>query len=60
MYIKYTRMVPTIRKLEGKVAIVTGGSRGIGEGIVKKFAEEGAYVVINYTSSNKQAEALVE
>ncbi|KAJ2964766.1 hypothetical protein NQZ79_g231 [Umbelopsis isabellina] len=52
-------MSPIARKLEGKVAIVTGGSRGIGEGIVKQFAEEGAYVVVNYTSSNKQAEALV-
>ncbi|KAJ2964763.1 hypothetical protein NQZ79_g232 [Umbelopsis isabellina] len=52
-------MSPIARKLEGKVAIVTGGSRGIGEGIVKQFAEEGAYVVVNYTSSSKQAEALV-
>ncbi|KAG2183128.1 hypothetical protein INT43_006123 [Umbelopsis isabellina] len=52
-------MSPITRKLEGKVAIVTGGSRGIGEGIVKNLAEAGAYVVVNYTSSNTQADALV-
>ncbi|MBI2847889.1 MAG: SDR family NAD(P)-dependent oxidoreductase, partial [Chloroflexi bacterium] len=33
-------------KLEGKVAIVTGGGQGIGEGIVRCLAEEGADVVI--------------
>lgn len=33
-------------KLEGKTAIVTGGASGFGEGIVRRFAEEGAYVVI--------------
>lgn len=50
----------TSRKLEGKVAVVSGGSRGIGQAIVKSFAEHGASVVINYTSSAKQAETLVD
>lgn len=45
--------------LEGKVAIVTGGSRGIGEGIVRKFVAEGAKVVFTYRSSSAKAEAIV-
>lgn len=45
--------------LSGKVAIVTGGAKGIGAAISRKLAELGATVVINYNSSNQQAEALV-
>ncbi|KAH8555078.1 hypothetical protein BGW37DRAFT_125275 [Umbelopsis sp. PMI_123] len=45
--------------LQGKIAIVTGGSRGIGEGIVKEFAKQGATVVVNYTASEDRANALV-
>jgi len=45
--------------LEGKVAIITGGSRGIGAGIVKKFVAEGAKVVFTYRSSSAKAEAIV-
>ena len=41
--------------LEGKVALVTGGSRGIGEAIVRKFAEHGADVAFTYLSSTERA-----
>ena len=49
----------TMKKLDGKVAIVTGASRGIGSGIAKKFAEEGARVTINYNNSEKEANSLL-
>ena len=44
--------------LEGKVALVTGGSRGIGRGIVERFLEEGADVAFTYVSSPEKANAL--
>ena len=40
-------------RLETKVAVVTGGTRGIGEGIVRRFAEEGAKVVFSGRSHEK-------
>ena len=40
--------------LKGKVAIVTGGSRGIGKGIAIELAKAGACVVINYKSNDRQ------
>lgn len=46
-------------KLDGKVAIVTGGSRGIGKGIVYQFVNEGAQVVFSYRSSDEQANSIV-
>src|SRR5262250_1915705 len=47
------------KKLEGKVAVVTGGSKGIGASIAKALAEEGASVVVNYSSSKQEAERVV-
>ena len=47
------------KKLENKVALVTGGSRGIGAAIATRLAEEGADVAITYARSADKAEALV-
>jgi 3-oxoacyl-[acyl-carrier protein] reductase len=44
--------------LANKIALVTGGSRGIGAAIVRRFAEEGAQVAFTYHSSREKAEAL--
>lgn len=46
--------------LENKVAIVTGGSRGIGEAIVLKLADSGAKVAFTYVNSDEKAKALEE
>jgi len=46
--------------LKGQVAVVTGAAKRIGRSIALKFAEAGAHVVVNYDSSQAEAEALVE
>jgi len=47
-------------ELQGKVAIVTGGSRGIGRAIAKSLAGSGAQVVIGYASAHDEARAVAE
>lgn len=49
-----------MNKLIGKVAIITGSSRGIGRAIAIEFAKEGASIVINYSKDEKGAEKTLE
>ncbi|MBL7884966.1 MAG: 3-oxoacyl-[acyl-carrier-protein] reductase [Bacteroidia bacterium] len=49
-----------MKLLEGKVALITGASRGIGRGIALKFAEQGASVAFTYLSSVEKGEALAK
>ena len=49
-----------MKLLEGKTAIITGGSRGIGKGIVEIFAQHGANVAFTYNSSAAPAEQLAQ
>ena len=46
------------RSFTGKVAFVAGGSRGIGEGIVRRFASDGAAVAFTYSNSEEKAKRL--
>ncbi|MGH6858269.1 MAG: SDR family NAD(P)-dependent oxidoreductase [Methylocella sp.] len=48
-----------MRRLSGKIAVVTGASKGIGAEIAKSFAAEGAAVVVNYASSKDGADRVV-
>lgn len=49
-----------MNSLQGKVALVTGGGRGIGKGIVERLARDGAEVIINYSRSVDEAQALAD
>src|SRR5664279_2140187 len=46
-----------MKLLAGKIAIVTGAARGIGEGIALKFAEQGAHIAFTYVSDSSAAKA---
>lgn len=46
-------------KLKDKVAIVTGGSKGIGAGIARQLAADGAKVIVNYASGKSSADNVV-
>ncbi|TPX65475.1 hypothetical protein SpCBS45565_g05171 [Spizellomyces sp. 'palustris'] len=53
-------MTTPLKSLTGKVALITGGSRGIGRAIAQRLAKDGATVIINYSSSAADAETLIK
>lgn len=49
-----------MQKLEGKVALITGSSRGIGAAIAERLGQDGASVVVNYVRAHREAEDVAE
>ena len=49
-----------MKLLEGKTAIITGATRGIGKGIAEKFAEQGANVAFTFVSSEEKAKVVAD
>jgi len=47
-------------KLQNKVALITGASRGIGKAIAVLFAEEGASAIVNYSKSENEAQGVIK
>jgi 3-oxoacyl-[acyl-carrier protein] reductase len=50
----------TLTNLSGKTALITGGSRGIGAAVVRRFAQDGVAVAFTYASSEQKARALAD
>ena len=49
-----------MKSLTGKVALISGSSRGIGRGVAERLGRDGAKVVVNYSSSQQEAEEVVQ
>lgn len=58
--LKRIERVKTMGKLDGKTAVVTGASRGIGRAIALELAKEGANIVVNYSGSKEKADQVVK
>ena len=55
-----TKEMSHMSKLAGKVAVVTGASKGIGAAIARRFGAEGAKVVVNYATDKSGADKVVK
>ena len=49
-----------MKRFENKIVLVTGAGRGIGASIAKRFASEGAEVIVNYSGNDKTAQKTVD